>query len=260
MGQLPMNYNDDLFEGSLNCSNDAGAIPDALASWYCVVAVVDVEDSVRFMNIPNLVVMSDLLPPPASITAYIDGNPNMGKSIYLSYLADKGREQSVVNILQVLYGRREFIKRNDILLYTDYEPDIEFHILDTLAEFFCNTFGIVINPYKSKSVSHIRNINTDFIIANVLFSNGRINKYEYAMIMPAECTPSYESMSILLSDINYQPGSLHDAAVTSMKYLEQLREEVKSNYRCKSPIIIANEKINADLELDINEDIFNKNQ
>jgi len=55
------------------------------------------------MNIPNLVVMSDLLPPPASITAYIDGNPNMGKSIYLSYLADKGREQSVVNILQVLY-------------------------------------------------------------------------------------------------------------------------------------------------------------
>lgn len=259
MERPQMNYNS-LFEGSLNASNDAGAIPDALASGYCVIAVVDVEDSARFMNIPNLVVMSDLLPPPASITAYIDGNPNMGKSIYLSYLADKGREQSVVNILQVLYGHREFIKRNDILLYTDYEPDIEFHILDTLAEFFCNTFGIVINPYKSKSINNIRNNVTDFIIANVLFSNGKINKYEYAMMMPAQLKPTAESMSILLSDINYQPGSLHDAAITSMKYLEQLREEVRSNYRCKSPIIIANEKINADLELDINEDIFNKNQ
>lgn len=259
MERPQMNYNS-LFEGSLNASNDAGAIPDALASGYCVIAVVDVEDSARFMNIPNLVVMSDLLPPPASITAYIDGNSTMGRSIYLSYLADKGREQSIVNILQVLYGHREFIKRNDILLYTDYEPDIEFHILDTLAEFFCNTFGIVINPYKSKSINNIRNNVTDFIIANVLFSNGKINKYEYAMMMPAQLKPTAESMSILLSDINYQPGSLHDAAITSMKYLEQLREEVRSNYRCKSPIIIANEKINADLELDINEDIFDKKQ
>lgn len=257
MERPQMNYNS-LFEGSLNASNDAGAIPNALASGYCVIAVVDVEDSARFMNIPNLVVMSDLLPPPASITAYIDGNPTMGRTIYLSYLSDKGREQSIVNILQVLYGRRNFIKRNNILLYTDYEPDIEFHILDTLAEFFCNTFGIVINPYKSKSINNIRNNVTDFIIANVLFSNGKINKYEYAMMMPAQLKPTAESMSILLSDINYQPGSLHDAAVTSMKYLEQLREEVKSNYRCKSPIIIANEKINADLELDINEDIFDK--
>lgn len=259
MERPQMNYNS-LFEGSLNASNDAGAIPDALASGYCVIAVVDVEDSARFMNIPNLVVMSDLLPPPASITAYIDGNPTMGRTIYLSYLSDKGREQSIVNILQVLYGHREFIKRNDILLYTDYEPDIEFHILDTLAEFFCNTFGIVINPYKSKSINNIRNNVTDFIIANVLFSNGKINKYEYAMMMPAQLKPTAESMSILLSDINYQPGSLHDAAITSMKYLEQLREEVKSNYRCKSPIIIANEKINADLEIDINEDIFDKKQ
>lgn len=257
MERPQMNYNS-LFEGSLNASNDAGAIPDALASGYCVIAVVDVEDSARFMNIPNLVVMSDFLPPPASITAYIDGNPTMGRTIYLSYLSDKGREQSIVNILQVLYGHREFIKRNDILLYTDYEPDIEFHILDTLAEFFCNTFGIVINPYKSKSTNNIRNINTDFVIANVLFSNGKINKYEYAMMMPVQCAPTAESMSILLSDINYQPSSLHDAAITSMKYLEQLREEVRSNYRCKSPIIIANEKINADLELDINEDIFDK--
>ena len=259
MERPQMNYNS-LFEGSLNASNDAGAIPDALASGYCVIAVVDVEDSARFMNIPNLVVMSDLLPPPSSITAYIDGNSIMGRSIYISYLADKGREQSIVNILQVLYGHREFIKRNDILLYTDYEPDIEFHILDTLAEFFCNTFGIVINPYKSKSINNIRNNVTDFIIANVLFSNGKINKYEYAMMVPAQLKPTAESMSILLSDINYQPGSLHDAAVTSMKYLEQLREEVKSNYRHKSPIIIANEKINADLEIDINEDIFDKKQ
>ena len=259
MERPQMNYNS-LFEGSLNASNDAGAIPDALASGYCVIAVVDVEDSARFMNIPNLVVMSDLLPPPASITAYIDGNPTMGRTIYLSYLSDKGREQSIVNILQVLYGRRNFIKRNNILLYTDYEPDIEFHILDTLAEFFCNTFGIVINPYKSKSINNIRNNVTDFIIANVLFSNGKINKYEYAMMMPAQLKPTAESMSILLSDINYQPSSLHDAAVTSMKYLEQLREEVRSNYRCKSPIIIANEKINADLEIDINEDIFDKKQ
>lgn len=259
MERPQMNYSS-LFEGSLNASNDAGAIPDALASGYCVIAVVDVEDSARFMNIPNLVVMSDLLPPPASITAYIDGNPTMGRTIYLSYLSDKGREQSIVNILQVLYGHREFIKRNDILLYTDYEPDIEFHILDTLAEFFYNTFGIVINPYKSKSINNIRNNVTDFIIANVLFSNGKINKYEYAMMMPAQLKPTAESMSILLSDINYQPGSLHDAAVTSKKYLDQLREEVRSNYRCKSPIIIANEKINADLELDINEDIFDKKQ
>lgn len=259
MERPQMNYSS-LFEGSLNASNDAGAIPDALASGYCVIAVVDVEDSARFMNIPNLVVMSDLLPPPASITAYIDGNPNMGRTIYLSYLSDKGREQSIVNILQVLYGHRNFIKRNDILLYTDYEPDIEFHILDTLAEFFCNTFGIVINPYKSKSINNIRNNVTDFIIANVLFSNGKINKYEYAMMIPAQLKPTAESMSILLSDINYQPGSLHDAAITSMKYLEQLREEVRSNYRHKSPIIIANEKINSDLEIDINEDIFDKKQ
>jgi hypothetical protein len=243
-------------EGVLYGCNDAGSIPDALASGYAVIAVVDIEEAYKYANVPNLAIMSNLLPPPEAVTAYIDGEAAIGHQIYYEYLSNREREATVVTVLQALYGHRPSIRFRNFLIYTDYEPDVEFNILYTLGEFFKNTFGIVMAPYKQYQAYNIGMPQYDYIISNLLFSNGKINKYEFVSMLPQDAMPTDVSCSILLSDINYQPSGLEDGYRIVCNYIAQLRAEIASNYTMKSPIIQINDKLNKDLEQSINDKIF----
>ena len=79
----------DFLEGVLYGCNDAGSIPDALASGYAIIAVVDIEEAYKYANVPNLAIMSNLLPPPEAVTAYIDGEAAIGHQIYYEYLSNR---------------------------------------------------------------------------------------------------------------------------------------------------------------------------
>ncbi len=243
-------------EGVLYGCNDAGSIPDALASGYAVIAVVDIEEAYKYANIPNLAIMSNLLPPPEAVTAYIDGEAAIGHQIYYEYLSHKERESTMVTILQALYGHRPSIRFRNFLIYTDYEPDVEFNILYTLGEFFKNTFGIVMAPYKQSQAYNIGTAQFDYVIANLLFSNGKINKYEFVNMLPQDAMPTDISCSVLLSDINYQPSGLEDGYRIVCNYIAQLRAEIASNFTKKSPIIQLNDKLNKEVEQSINNKIF----
>ena len=111
-------------------------------------------------------------------------------------------------------------------------------------------------PYKQ---SHAYNIGTDqfdYVIANLLFSNGKINKYEFVRMLPQDAMPTDISCSVLLSDINYQPSGLEDGYRIVCNYIAQLREEIASNFVKKSPIIQLNNKLNTEVEQSINNKIF----
>ena len=111
-------------------------------------------------------------------------------------------------------------------------------------------------PYKQSQAYNIGMPQYDYIISNLLFSNGKINKYEFVSMLPQDAMPTDISCGILLSDINYQPSGLEDGYRIVCNYIAQLRAEIASNYTMKSPIIQINDKLNKDLEQSINDKIF----
>lgn len=231
--------------GRLWSTDDPGAIPDAMARGFQVIAIVDTGEAQRF---PNCSIMSNLLPPPESLTAYIDGNVQLGKQIYTQYLLSKGREDSIAVILAALHKKKDM----NFLLYVEYEPNMEFHILETIIEFFYNIFGIVIGIYGSSKClpNVIPTPQNQFAIVDILFCNGYINKQEYALIMPKGTIPSDRAASILLRDLNYGFNSMEECLKACVMYLDSIRTEALTG--AINPVMVMNEKLEAKQEQAIN--------
>lgn len=235
--------------GRLWSTDDPGAIPDAMARGFQVICIVDTGESQRF---PNCSIMSNLLPPPEALTAYIDGNPELGKQIYFQYLLSKGREDSIAVLLAALFRRNM-----NFLIYVEYEPNMEFHILETLVQFFYNTFGIVIGMYGSRNClpNLIPTLQTNFAIIDLLFCNGYINKQEYAMLMPKGTIPSDRAASILLKDLNYGFNSMKECLTACVTYLDSIRNEVITGN--VSPVMVMNQKLEQQQEQAIDNRVMN---
>lgn len=245
---LPASTGPQFLEGVLYCSNDPGAVYDALACGFAIIAVVDVDEAYRFSNMPNTVVMSSLLPPSEAISAFINQDPIAGESIYYQYLANVDREEAIVCILKALYGHRARTKTNKFLLYTDLEPDMEFHISKVLHLFFLDTFGIYIAPYKYQNMKsfNISNPEYNFRICTLLFENNMITKEEYAMMLPPDALPSDKCVAILLQEINCMPSCINDAMRICCQYIQQIRDKINTGKT--EPFILFKQKMEDQLE------------
>lgn len=219
--------------GQLYASNDPGAIVDAMSCGFVVIALVDVSAT---PNYKNCVVISSLLPPPEAISAILDGNLQLGQQKYLAYLADSAREETIVCILAALHQQ----PRN-FLLFTEYDSDTEFHIIDTLRSFFFQAFGIVIGDYKNPNLpaGSINDPKYNFTLADLLFINGYIPKEMYVTMLPLDAVPSPRAISILLRHINYGFQTMDDCVRACIAMINDIRKEMQTGI--KSPIMIAPE-------------------
>ena len=208
--------------GQLYASNDPGAIPDAMSCGFTVIALVDVSST---PNYKNCAVISSLLPPPDAISCILDGNLQLGQQKYLAYLADSAREDTVVCILAALHQH----PRN-FLLYTEYDPDQEFHILETLRTFFFQAFGIIIGDYKNPKLpaGSINDPRYNFTLADLLFINGYIPKEMYVGMLPPNAVPSPRAISILLRHINYGFQTMDECVKACMAMIENTRREIQT--------------------------------
>lgn len=238
-------------KGRLYASNDPGTIPDAMANNFIVIALVDVGNSIQF---PNCAIMSNLLPPPEAISAYLDGNPAMGMDLYMKYLMSPGREESVVCILAALYK-----KAANILLFTEYDSDQEFHILQTICSFLYNSFGIIVGQYKNPNTPAgiIPSPQYDFIISDLLFVNGHITKEEYSAMIPPDAMPSDRACSILLRFINYGFPDMNTCINACRKLINDIRLESQTGQI--SPLLIVKERIDQCVEDKTNRTVMGAN-
>lgn len=248
---MPQNTLPQVLQGNLYCTNDPGAVQDALACGFAIIALVDIDQEARFRGMPNTVVMSNLLPSAEAISSFINGDINGGFGMYLQYLSSPEREESVVCILQALYGHRQQIKFSNYLLYAEFEPDQDFHILDTLRMFFFNSFGINIGYYKDPNnpAFNVSNEQFNYAIANLLFTNGKITKEEFAMYLPVNSAPTDSSCALLLNDLQYQPRSLEDALRVCCSYVNQIRDEISTGRT--SPFVRVSKCMDDKVEKDI---------
>ena len=69
---MPQNTLPQVLQGNLYCTNDPGAVQDALACGFAIIALVDIDQEARFRGMPNTVVMSNLLPSAEAISSFIN--------------------------------------------------------------------------------------------------------------------------------------------------------------------------------------------
>ena len=207
--------------GRLYMSDDPSSIIDALSHGIPVIAAIDVSEQ----NDPRYngcVVLSGLLPPSTVITEMIDGSKEKGISMYLQYLSNKDREQTITTILAALQ------KRNwNFLIYTEYDSNKEFCILQTLSIFLRDLFGINMGVYKNPNYPafNIDKPEYQFNISTLLLSNGFINVHTFADMMPANVPPDLRVYPILLRDLNIKFESPECAKRACMAIINDLKQE-----------------------------------
>ena len=225
-------------KGRLYATNDQGAIPDAMTKGYQVIALVDTQQSYIYSQ-RGCIVFSSLLPPPEVITHILNGNIPLGIQQYKVYLASSSVESVMASIVAALIQ-----KPAGFVIYTEYDPDVEFHILETIMSYFAEVYGIIIGWYgdPNRPATSMRSSVFDFRISDLLFTNGRydqntgvfytlIDRNTYAMMTPPDAVPSPKACQILLSSVNYGFQTMEDCVKVCMAMLEDIRTEAKTGMR-----------------------------
>ena len=245
---IPQQY-PPVIDGLLYATIDMGAVQDALQRGWLVGMVSETPP----LQHPNCASLSMLLPPYPVLEAYSNQRPDMGRAIYLDFLNSPDLDKSMAQILGAL---RKF-KR--ILLYIEPDPNKEFYILDTIAEFMFNIFGLKIGIYNHPDVPAAIYANSlaNFNISDCLFRNGIISKEEYAFMIPPECVPSNASCALLLQSINFGLGSVEEVLKVTCQLLHEIRQTVTTGR--PSPVMIVQDKDIQDQKNKIDKMVQNSN-
>ena len=231
-----MPTNTGLLRGLLYCTVDMGAIEDALARGWNVALVAETHP----LPHPNCFLLSSILPPFPCLDAYLNKRPDIGRNIYLQYLSSKENDPRIAMMFSMLQG-----SGRNLLIYVEPDPNKEFFILDTIAQFFYEAFGVRMGQYGhlDKPAGIERTPMTDFNIVDCLFRNGCISKEQYAMMLPVNAVPSWASCAILMQSINYGLPSERDALNYCCQILHDIRQEYLSGgAKVRPPMTMLNQE------------------
>lgn len=220
-----------LIIGQLYATNDPGLVTYAMTCGVQVIALVDTGEAQYY---PGCNVLSSFLPPPDVISEMLDGDFATGIQKYKMYLASPQRESVVVSILGALH-----LTPKPYLFYTEFDPDREFHILETIMTFFREVFGIIIGWYgdRTRPFQFINSPQYVFTITDLLFVNNYIKDQDYAFLIPRDAIPSPRACSILLKDIQYGFRTQQDAIHVVMTILNNIRIQAHGQSGQINPLV-----------------------
>lgn len=251
-----------------NCyvTDDFGFLNDARQRGLNILCLVEPEESNQY---PGCSIASLLLPHPVIVVEFLNSDPNqmnynmiINKYLhdYQNYLASSELEGAVVNILASLYKTPKHL-----LIFCPTDQNKTFKILDSIAYFFSNTFGIIPGDYRY-IYSNDPNVSPKFIdtpafryiLLDLLFVNGFIDIREYANKIPLNSIPSPRAAAKLLQLVNQPIGDLKSAIITAINIIESIKMETQTGKI--SPFIETRQNVSSEMENQINNMVYNSNQ
>ena len=206
--------------GKVYCTTSPEAVEYALNSRFLIGIL---SDTLKPNNMTE-VGASTLLPPPESIFATLEQGIEIGTGLYKQYL--NTRSDLIEPVLCTIMG--SIISRpSTLLLFVEKDPNEQFKILNTLAEFFYTTFGFMPGYIDNKGnitteFNKIKNINCDANIADLLFRNNLITPEQYSIMFPQGLLPSIKSCGVLLKSMNYGFKNIEEYQVYCRKLLDEM--------------------------------------
>lgn len=218
-------------QSALYCSDDQGAIRDALMRGFNVVVIVDVEEARLY---PACYPISSLLPPPALVGIILNTDRTAPDylqveqyylSSYYNYMASPNVEDHIVNLIASMYKTNK-----PVLIYAEHEVEMQFKPLQVLCTFFATQFGINILAYEClfyQQQPPIFNPQPEYIyrIVDLLLAHNFVTKEEYSCIIPPGSVPSPRAISILLSDYNYIFPTMEAALTAACNIIDTYRKQ-----------------------------------
>lgn len=215
-------------KGVIYATDDPGTLPLAKTYGFQVIVLADVGET---PNYPGCIVLSSLLPPPDVVAEIIDEDINNGLHHYLQYIASVEREYVIANILAAL------LRPKKILIYTEMEQNKEFHIIETLVQFFYEVFGVLIGIYGTgKDTTYICEPRFDYSRAELLYAYDFISLRDYTLITPNDAVPSPRSVSKIVASTNLIFRDLNEATRMAIAIINNIRSEAE--HGTLNPLII----------------------
>ena len=245
------------FKSYMYSTNDAGAIPVALQRGFYVVVILDKEEMQFY---PGCMCKSMLLPPPMLVlqlnsSELSDPNyPNIFRQYmidYHNYLLSTAVEGHIANLLAAMY-----CTTHPTLLYTEFETDHQFHILESIHMLFEKAFGIRIGMFEefitgvanpTRGAGFIMNPVTVSRVLDLLFKNGYVSELEFAKKYPVdmqgrEIVPLSEgACSLLLAKYNCVFPDLRSSIIAAYNILHDYRNQAISGQIC--PVVKVKEQL-----------------
>ena len=237
------------FKSYVYSTNDPGAIPYALSRGFYVVVILDKEEMQFY---PGCICMSMLLPPPMLVLMLNNSDlsdPNY-QNVYMQYminyqgyLQSTAVEKHIANLLGAMY-----CTTHPTLLYTEYETDSQFHIMENIHSLFAKAFGIRIGRFEDyiSNTSGITPTSAVFVpnpvfigrVIDLLYLHNYITELEYARQFPVdaqgrELVPlSKEVASRLLAKYNCVFSDLRSTMVAAWNILRDYKRQVTTGQIC----------------------------
>lgn len=222
---------------------------------YSIVILSDTRDSLQF---PGCSMLSQLLPPPLAIEFFLNNDVLRGIDIYKKYLRNPELEPAVSMLLSALQKPDKFGNPINVVLYAEYDSDINFHIFQVLYEFFATNFGLLLTPFNPNIP--IQNMSPQanefrYRIAEILLNNQYINFGMYSMIAPINSMPSPRTCNLILRKLNYGFRDMKEIQNVCLNFLDNTRREVTTGL--KNPIMVMKDKMDKEKELKTHNEIMN---
>ena len=157
---------DTIIKGSIYLTDDPGMIANNLDR--C--KVVNVTENGLFLNHPNSIKATILLPPLDAMMADIDNNIDLLRNIYWQYFLSDEITEFMAIICTVLN------RGVNIFMYVPKDEINEFSYIGILLEFIRNVYGIYVGTNTSQFGF---DINYTQYIADLLFNNNLLSGEEY---------------------------------------------------------------------------------
>lgn len=244
-----------------NCyvTDDFGLLNDAKQRGFNIVCLVEPEETSLY---PDCSIASLLLPHPVIILEFLNSDPKqvdyntiIQKYLYdyQNYLASAELEGSIVNILASLYK----LQRN-LLLFCPTDQNREFKILDSIAYFLSNAFGIIpgnyqylFNPDPRLAPRFIDSPAFRYVFLDLLFINGFIDMREYSVKLPPNSIPSPRATAKIFQIINKPLPDLKSGITIAISVIESIKQEYQTGKI--SPFIETRQNISNEMENKINQ-------
>lgn len=202
------------------------AVANAIASGTVVVAMVDNVEEYKYIN---CVIMGNLLPPYESLSAEIDGQPEVAAGIYYNYLMSPEKLMALSTILAALY------RGKNILIFTPEEESMHFGFVGVFRKFFADRFGIIIGM-GNEQCQYFPNPEYSAARADLLFLNNLIQFQEYCMLMPPNLPPSQMACGKIMQSLNYRFNNMQECINYCHQYLEATRQDLVKNRGMFTPV------------------------
>jgi len=205
-----------MLPGSLYITNNLEIVNNAIYNNCNILGLTESQDAI--VNLPNMSLVSILLPPPMAMSAELDGNMQAFTSMYYQHLATKEADACIVMIIAAL------AKGMNLILYVP-KDESQLSFSGVLVQYLFEVYGITTG---SDNNTFDYNPMYNAILCTRLYLHEYITYQDFLVLYPVNIPIMPESLPHLINDLGPMAPCLH-SEVEFLNFFNMYKNDIKQS-------------------------------